>query len=204
MNEITYLIIQAEKFLEEKEYELCASYNLDTWISLKEYMMQNDMKSLNDIYFKTKEDTKIVKDWFKNFIVDAVNEAQFKTNIEIISGIISYMELSDKELIEKNRELADSYFNIGEYETCENLYKIYIEKNPKVLEYYYGYALTLINRQEFIKAINILEEGIDNSFKDDYFLNPAFEVLIDTYENINEFENANKTREKQNTFKKLS
>lgn len=204
MNEITYLIIQAEKFLEEKEYELCASYNLDTWISLKEYMMQNDMKSLNDIYFKTKEDTKIVKDWFKNFIVDAVNEAQFKTNIEIISGIISYMELSDKELIEKNRELANSYFNIGEYKTCEKLYKIYTEKNPKVLEYYYGYALTLINRQEFIKAINILEEGIDNSFKDDYFLNPAFEVLIDTYENINEFENANKTREKQNTFKKLS
>lgn len=201
MNEIIYLIKQADKYLQEENYELASMYNLDAWISLKEYMVEKDILSKDELYFKTKHETETVKKWLNNFFLACVDEHQFKVNIEIISGMLAYLELNKDDLIVLQRELAESYFNIKDYATGDELYKKYIKDNPDILEYYYGYALTLLFRNEKIQAINILEEGIEHGKKDDNFIEPAFEVLIDTYESLNEYENANVARNKLKTFK---
>ena len=204
MIEITYLIEQSQKFLTENQIEIGCSYKLDAWISLKEYMNKNDMKTIDELYCKTKKDTEIIKNWITNFNFDSKTEEEFKIDIEIISGILSFFELNNEDTILYQRSLADCYFNIKEYETVDKLYSTYIEKNPKILEYYYGYSLTLIQREEYIKAINILEEGLDKAATSDYFIEPSFEILIDSYESINETENANKARQRKTALKNLS
>ena len=73
------------------------------------------------------------------------------------------------------------------------------------MEYYYGLALTLYDREDYIKAINILEEGIENSTdKQDQFVLSGFEVLLQIYDLLDEPENAEKTKEKMSKYKALS
>lgn len=204
MKEIIYLIQQADHFVKENEFELSASYNIDAWITLKEYLIEKNIQSTDEIYFKNKKDNQMLKDWLKTFYLDARSTYQFKANIEIILGMINYFNLKDSEKITLQRNLADSYFNLKEFEISQKLYENYIKNNPQTLEYYYGYALTLLQQKKQIKAINILEEGIDNAFKDDYFLDFCLELLIEVYTALNEIENADKIREKQKNFRHMA
>ncbi|NLC96690.1 MAG: hypothetical protein GX675_03880 [Erysipelotrichaceae bacterium] len=205
MNEIVYLIDQAERYFEKKQYEIGSGYYLDAWITLKEHMLENDITKSEDIFFASIKDTDFVKKWVNDFYIYANEENQFKTNIEILESMLNFLELSNEEFIIKNRALCDSYYHLKEYDISDKLYKRLIEKYPNVMEYYYGYGLTLYDREQFMNAITILEEGINKS-KDlhDMYIQSAFEVILQIYENLNDIENIEIIKEKINKLRNLS
>ena len=81
MNEIVYLIDQAERHFEQKNYEIGASYNLDAWITLKEFLIENEIRKTNEIEFTSLKDTEFVQTWVNQFHIMANEEFQFQTNL---------------------------------------------------------------------------------------------------------------------------
>ncbi|HCY07121.1 MAG TPA: hypothetical protein DHS57_07725 [Erysipelotrichaceae bacterium] len=205
MNEIVYLIDQAERYFEEKHYEIGTQYYMDAWLTLKEYLIDEQIFKVDEIEFTNVQDREFIKKWIHEFHIYANEEFQFKTNIFIISSMIEFFDFTNEELIIKQRALCDSYYYLKEYETSDKLYENLLKKHPTIMEYYYGLALTLYDREDYIKAINILGEGIENSIdKQDQFVLSGFEVLLQIYDLLDEPENAEKTKEKMNKYKALS
>ena len=193
MNEIVYLIDQAERHFEQKNYEIGASYNLDAWITLKEFLIENEIRKTNEIEFTSLKDTEFVQTWVNQFHIMANEEFQFQTNLEILSSMLEYFEFTNDELIIKQRAL------------CDELYESYIEKNPAIMEYYYGYALTLYDREEYSFAIEKLEEGLSKTSEtDNQFVYLALEVIARIYEELDQSENVSKTKDRLAKLKELA
>ena len=205
MNEIVYLIDQAERHFEEKHYEIGSEYYLDAWLTLKEYLIDEQITKINDIEFTNVKDRDFIKKWVNEFHIYANEVFQFKINIEIITSMLEYFAFTNEELIVKQRALCDSYYYLNEYEISDRLYRTYIDKYPTVMEYYYGLGLTLFDREEYAKAINIIEEGIENcTHKNDQFVLSGFEVLLRIYDELDEPENAIEVQERINKIKLMS
>lgn len=202
MNTIIYLIVNGNKNYNEKNYDDAYDYYLDAWITLKEYLLDQKIDVIDDIKFDDEEDTKFVKDWLRSFFYDRFSENNKKVALDILNSIYSYFKLNKKDLIMFNREISDLYFELKDYETSDRLYESYIEKYPSVMEYYYGYGLNLFLRKEYVKSLNILEDGISMSKQDTYH-DAALEILIEIYEALDEKENALKVKNKLEYLKKL-
>ena len=205
MNEIVYLIDQAERHFEQKNYEIGASYNLDAWITLKEFLIENEIRKTNEIEFTSLKDTEFVQTWVNQFHIMANEEFQFQTNLEILSSMLEYFEFTNDELIIKQRALCDTYYYLNDIKHCDELYESYIEKNPAIMEYYYGYALTLYDREEYSFAIEKLEEGLSKTSEtDNQFVYLALEVIAGIYEELDQSENVSKTKDRLAKLKELA
>lgn len=199
MDEIIYLIKQAYLFYEENNIELSSNYDLDAWISLKELLIKKNINKISNFNFKS---NKTIIEFINNI---GLSYGKEETDIEILESMISFFEFTDEELIQKNRALADCYYRINDYQKCDELYKSFIEKNINNTEYYYAYALTLYNREEYAKSISILEDGIENSKNsNNTYVLASFELLIDIYEILDEEENLISTKKRLSNYKGLS
>lgn len=131
---------------------LSLNYSLVMW-------KKNDIDKAIDILKKTYTDNKNTL-IYQNLGYFLILKRDYKKALELNLEAIDYNS-SDSGIMDN---LAQTYYYLEEYDKAIELFNEVISKKPTFVTPYYYYALTLINKNNEEKAVEILKLGLDCKF----------------------------------------
>ncbi|MBZ9685956.1 tetratricopeptide repeat protein [Clostridium estertheticum] len=131
---------------------LSLNYSLVMW-------KKNDLDKAIDILTKSYTDNKNTL-IYQNLGYFLILKGDYNKALEFNLEALDYNS-SDSGIMDN---LAQTYYYLEEYDKAIELYNEVISKKPTFATPYYYYALTLLNKNNEEKAVEILKQGLDCKF----------------------------------------
>lgn len=192
IEDIYTLIEQGNTYINTEHLDLIESYYTDAWITLKQYLKENNIQSLEEI---EEDDDTLINDWFNNINATLTNAMQYEALLDILTDSLLVLTLNTHQVTTIKRSIAECYFNLKDQDLAITKYEEYLKDYPTSDTILYGYGLMMMQMNNDQKAIDLFTSLLSKVDNPDPLLKEAtIELLIELYQKIGEEEKANKLK----------
>lgn len=181
LEEIYQLIKQGNSYLESPHTDLVESYFSDAWIGIKQYLKEQKLQDYHEI-----DEDGTLSNFINNQCSILFSLGYYEQAIDFANDALATLQLNQDERLDFKKHIADAHYFLDDHKQAIHLYQEYLRQYPNHPSLLYGLALLYFRLKEYPLAIQHFKQVA--SLEDTFFKDAAIEMLIECYQEVNDYE----------------